>query len=229
VIPWRDELHIAVSRLYGLSGSFLITNTRYVPPLPAEADYLPVIPTGAGAEALSKELTAKLKEGAFQSRRKSMNTQAENERLIWAMMWCRMSTGSQSTVKEETDYENAFLHLDSVRLWGFIRRTHLTHVFGNGDQMQMVNVQEQEARYAELRQGEREFTSSFKVRFDNQLKANAGVGITKQTEPKLALEFIFKLDPRRYRDMLTSMRNDALRNTAGAYPQTLAAGTRMDE
>jgi hypothetical protein len=77
-----------------------------------------------------------------------------------------MSAGSQSKVREEPDFEEAFLNVDCVRLWNFIRRTHLTHVFGDGDQMRIVNIQEQEARYSELKQGDREFISTFKTRFN---------------------------------------------------------------
>ena len=54
--------------------------------------------------------------------------------------------------EEEVVYVNASINLDCVRLWNFIRRTHLTHVFGEGDQMRIVNTQEQEIRYSDLRQ-----------------------------------------------------------------------------
>ena len=107
------------------------------------------------------------------------------------------------------------------------RRTHLTHVFGDDDPMREVNVQDQEQRYASLRQGEKEYISAFKLRFDNQLKAMEGAGIPTATESKKALEFILKLDAKRYGKMLAQMRNDALRSVAGAYPPTLAAAFRI--
>ena len=58
-----------------------------------------------------------------------------------------MSPASQSKVKEEADFEDAYLHLDCVRLWIFIRRTHLTHILRDGDQMRVVNMQDQEIGY----------------------------------------------------------------------------------
>jgi hypothetical protein len=85
------------------------------------------------------------------------------------------------------------------------------------------NMQEQEVRYTELKQGDREFRSTFKIRFDNQLKANEGAGLPVQNKPKLVLEFLFKLDGKRYKDMLSSMRNDALRDLPDAYLQNLVA------
>lgn len=138
-----------------------------------------------------------------------------------------MSLASQSRVKEEEDYEEAYLALDCVTLWELIRRTHLTHIFGDGDPMREVNVLEQETRFAALRQGEREYISTFKQRFDNQTKANEGAGVPEITESKLALEFIMKLDPKRYKRMLAQMRNDALRKDPDAYPKTLASAYRI--
>ena len=93
--------------------------------------------------------------------------------------------------------------------------------------MREVNVLEQETRFAALRQGEREYISTFKQRFDNQTKANEGAGVPEITESKLALEFIMKLDPKRYKRMLAQMRNDALRKDPDAYPKTLASAYRI--
>ena len=76
-------------------------------------------------------------------------------------------------------------------------------------------------RYSELKQGDKEFISNFKTRFDNQIKANEGAGLPVQDQPKLALEFLFKLDSKQYKDMVSSMRNDALRDLPDAFPQTL--------
>ena len=46
-VQWRDEMQTAVSILYGLTGTFLTTNIRYVPPIPDEADYIPAFPEPA--------------------------------------------------------------------------------------------------------------------------------------------------------------------------------------
>ena len=174
-----------------------------------------------------EKILNKLREGAHEGRRKAIETQKENERKIWPMMWMRMSPASQSRVREEEDFEEARSALDCVRLWGFIRETHLTHIFGVGDPMKEINTLEQEIRFSAMRQGEREFISTFKTRFDNQVKANEGAGVPPPTERKLALEFIMKLDPKRYKRMLSQMRNDSLRNDTDAYPSTLASAFRI--
>lgn len=72
-----------------------------------------------------------------------------------------------------------------------------------------------------------EYISTFKQRFDNQVKANEGAGVLEITESKLALECIMKLDPKQYKRMLAQMRNDALRKDPDAYPQTLALAYRI--
>jgi Zinc knuckle len=92
--------------------------------------------------------------------------------------------------------------------------------------MRELNVSEQESRYAALKQGDREYVSTFKQRFDHQVQANEGVGIPDITESKRALDFINKLDPRRYRGMHSQMRNLAVRGRKDAYPATLAEAFR---
>ena len=92
IIQWRDEMHTTVTRLYGMTGTFFITNERYVEPLPRAEDYTPVIPEGGNA--LDEELLRKLREVAYQSRMKAMLTQAVNEKTVWPLMWAKMSPGS---------------------------------------------------------------------------------------------------------------------------------------
>ena len=92
--------------------------------------------------------------------------------------------------------------------------------------MVAVNIQEQETRYAELKQGDREFLSTFKLRFDNQVKANIGAGVADITEPKRALDFICKLDPKRYKSILAKMRNSALSMEENAFKYTKFSPTK---
>lgn len=231
VVAWREAMQTEITKLYGMTGTFLTTNTRYVPPMPRDVDYAPQMPEPLPGEAAHPPLTAviigKLRENAFEGRRREMAKQRADERTIWPMMWCKMSAASQSKVREDPQFEDAYLNLDCIRLWDFIRRSHLTHVFGDADPMREVNIQDQEQRYSALRQGEKEYITTFKLRFDNQLKAMQGAGIADVTETKRALEFISKLDTRRYGRMMSQMRNDALRSVADAYPPTLAAAFRI--
>ena len=93
--------------------------------------------------------------------------------------------------------------------------------------MNDVNMHDQENKYNSLRQGEREFISNFKIRFDEQVSANDRVGVAAITESRKALDLDMKLDPKRYKKMHDEMKNDALRCVADAYPKTLAAAYRI--
>ena len=171
-------------------------------------------------------LVKKLREGAYEARRKREEAAHLALRKMWAKTWVRMSPQSQSKVREEPGFDAACLNLDSIKLWTYIRKSHLTHIFGEDDEMSAANVHDQTMRYHNLRQGDREFISDFKVRFDHQVKSNEGVGIPDISERLRAMDFLSKLDVKRYNGMLTSMRNCACQNMPGAYPRTLAAAFR---
>ena len=170
---------------------------------------------------------AKYREEDYIQRQRDLKTQRENERTVFPMMWKRMSTNSQNRVKEEDEYRTAYLTLDCVLLWTLIRKTHLTHMYGDSDPMREVNRHEQECKYGMMRQGEREFINTFKARFDEQVLANDAVGVTKITDSLRALGFLGKLDQKRYRVMTEAMNNDAMRHKADAFPSTLARADEM--
>ena len=152
VVAWREAMQTEITKLYGMTGTFLSTNTRYVPPFPREADCIPQILERLPGEAAQPPLTAamigKLRENAYEGRRREMAKQKMDERTIWPMMWAKMSAASQSKVRQDPQFEDAFLNLDCIRLWDFIRRSHLTHVFGDSDPMREVNIQDQEQKYS---------------------------------------------------------------------------------
>jgi hypothetical protein len=246
----------SISLLYGVAGNFLTTNVRHEYPIPREEDYIPVLPAPEEEQPaippLPAALVTKLREFAFERNNKQIAQLVENGQKIFPIMWERCSPASQSKIREDPNFEDAALALDPVRLWGFIRRTHLTHIFGVGDPMTEVNIQEQLARFASLKQGDREHVAPFKIRFDNQVKANLGAGVQGDREhvapfkirfdnqvkanlgagvPDVsdstrALEFFFKLDDKRYREMLQYYRNKALDNDANAYPHSVRLGNR---
>ena len=127
-------------------------------------------------------------------------------------------------MREEPGFEAARLRLDSVKLWEYIRRSRLPHIYGEDDSMRAMSVHEQTIRY---RQGEREVIGDFKTRFDNQVLANRGVGMTEVEEPIRAIDFLSKLDPKKYTGMLTLIRNNAVQNLPNSFPSTLAGAYRV--
>ena len=119
-------------------------------------------------------------------------------------------------------FPRGLMTLDCIMLWTMIRRTHLTHMFGDDDALMEINQHRQESKYGSMRQGERELLVTFKSRFDEQLEANRAVGVAEVSQSKRALDFLGKLDPKRYRKMHDSMKNDAQRQKPDAFPPTLA-------
>ena len=103
--------------------------------------------------------------------------------------------------------------------------SHLTHVYGSSDKMRAVNVNDQLVRFSNLRQGDREYTSDFETRYDNQVKANEGVGIVNDDETPVAIDILGKLDPKRFTSLLTVLRNNAAIGIS-SYPKTLAGAYR---
>ena len=95
-------------------------------------------------------------------------------------------------------------------------------MYGDSDPMKEVKRHEQESKYGAMRQGERELINTLKARFNEQVPANDAVGAAKVTEARRTLDFLGKLDPKRYRRMTQDMNNDAVRHKTDAYPTTLA-------
>lgn len=251
VVQWREEMQDQACALYGMTGMFFTTNASHFIPYPREEDYNPAAPPAeqgadeAGSDddedpdenpvlgpvvapvVLPAALIERLRLNAFESRRKAVELQKVDEQKLWPLMWSRMSTGSKSKVREEPGYEITRMRLDSVKLWEYIRKSHLTHIYGEDDSMRAVNIHEQTIRYNYLRQGDREIIGEFKTRFDNQVLANRGVGMAEVEESIRAIDFLSKLDPKRYTGMLTVMRNNAVQNLPNSYPPTLAGAYRV--
>ena len=170
----------------------------------------------------SERSRAKLREDDYIQRKRDLKAQKEHERTLYPMMWRRMSLASQTRVREEEEFHEAYMTLDCIMLWTLIRRTHLTHMFGDDDSLMEINQHRQESKYGSMRQGDRELLVTFKARFDEQVEANRAVGISEVSQSKRALDFLGKLDPKRYRKMHDQMKNDALRRKPDAFPPTLA-------
>ena len=147
VIAWSEQVKTVVGADYGLVSSFLSTNVRYFIPIPVEADYVPAFPPpqdGVAAHPpMTAAMTSSLRQAAYDRRSKRLEYQAIDEQKIYNVMWGRMSAASQSKVREEPGYEAAETRNDCVLLWELIRRTHLTHIFGVGDPLTVVNRKEQ--------------------------------------------------------------------------------------
>jgi hypothetical protein len=173
----------------------------------------------------SKALIAKMREDAYEARRKKVELQELNLTKMWPYITYQMSPSSLAKVREFPGYEEAKVSRDVVKLWGFIRRSHLTHVHGSSDKLRAVNINDQLRKFNNMRQGDREGTPEIKSRYDNQVKANEGVGVVNDDDSLVAVDFLSKLDPKRFTSLLTALRNNAAIG-ASSYPTTLTGAYR---
>jgi hypothetical protein len=111
VIQRRGEMQTSVCTLYGMTGIFFATNERHIPPYPREDQYVLVYsPPEEGQPSnpvINVALITKLREGAFEGRRKEIQKQLADETTIWPMMWKKMSLTSRSKVSEEAELRNS--------------------------------------------------------------------------------------------------------------------------
>jgi hypothetical protein len=115
----------------------------------------------------SKALIAKMRENAYEARRKKVELQELNLTKMWPYLTNQMSPSSLAKVREFPGYEEAKVSRDVIKLWGFIRRSHLTHVHGSSDKLRAVNINDQLRKFNNMRQGDCEGTPEFKSRYDN--------------------------------------------------------------
>jgi hypothetical protein len=137
-------------------------------PAPAPAAAIPPVVPNVEQSAL----IAQMHGNAVDSRRRKIEEQELNLTKMWPLVYGCVSPQSQAKVKEFPGYETAKSTRDVIKLWEFTRKSHLTHMYGATDKMRAVNVNDQKMKFNNMRQGDREFVSDFKTRYDNQLKAN---------------------------------------------------------
>jgi hypothetical protein len=85
------------------------------------------VPVPPLPDATRLALINNLREGAYEGRRKKQEAALLGLRKMWSKTWVRMSPQSQSKVREEPGFDKA-LELDSIKLWTYIRKSHLTHI-----------------------------------------------------------------------------------------------------
>jgi hypothetical protein len=145
----------------------------------------------------TKALIAKMRDNAFEARRKKIELQELNLTKLWPYVTNQMTSASLAEVREFPEFEEAKASRDVIALWGFVRKSHLTHVFGSNDNMRAVNIHDQLIRFGNMRQGDHEYISNFKTRHNNQVKTNEGVGIVNENESLVAVDFSSKIDQKR--------------------------------
>jgi hypothetical protein len=103
-------------------------------------------PAPAPVPLITSALLAKLMEGAYDSRRKLILQQKLDLKMAFSFLIGYLSPESLAKLKEEPDWDETYLALDTIKLWRYIRRSHLTHTYANDDEMSTLNIHDQSLR-----------------------------------------------------------------------------------
>jgi hypothetical protein len=92
-----------------------------------------------------------MQENAYEARRKKIKLQQLNLTKLWPYITNQMSSASLAKVRKFAGYEEAKVSHDVIKLWSYIRRSHLTHVYGSSSNMRAVNINDQLVRFSNMR------------------------------------------------------------------------------
>jgi hypothetical protein len=184
-----------------------------------EADYTP--PIVAGVAPLSAVNIAKLRMFSEQQRNKEIADMRSNRPKLYAVMKSHISSASWSLIKQHIDFAGNEASRDPHILWKIIQLTHLTQRSGGNAAMRIIDRSTTANAFAALRQQQNEAISTFKDKFDEWLLVMDAAGIPAMPDEIQSVEFLEKLDPRRFGVMNAELKN-GVRN-GHPYPDTLQA------
>jgi hypothetical protein len=187
-------------------------------------DYMPVEgldddgndPIPFNAAAISR-----MREAAVISRNKENAKLISKRPMLYAYLWEHLSSDSAVVVASHTDYEDAHRASDPTLLWNIIVYTHLTHVNGAGPELAELVRDDQQEKFASMKQTSRESIGDFLKRLKHAYTLLIVAGVPEYTEPQKAIHFLKRLDQHRHGMMYAEMINRAHRNEP--LPQTLFA------
>jgi len=153
----------------------------------------------------------------FKERTREMAKMKTQRPALFAVIWGQLSTESEERVRQTDNYvAEVESGDDPLALWLAIRETHIANTIGTGP----LDRKTARKQYAGLKQGVNESVTMFKERTDEALAALAAVGADDVTPTDQAADFLDRLDPIRYADLMADLENNAVLNV-GTYPKTL--------
>ena len=123
---------------------------------------------------------------------------------IFAVIWGQLSIESRDKIRAHANWPLIELEDNPLELWLAIIATHIVAAVGD------ATVDRARARddYARLRQGQTEYLSRFKERFDNALLALDAVEESVPENEVQAFDFINRLDDSRYAQLKAKLQNN---------------------
>jgi hypothetical protein len=221
--PWQQITEIDARRTFGILADII---NGAIPTLPAvmPIDYMPV--EGLDADGndpipFNAAAISRMREAAVISRNKESAKLISKRPMLYAYLWEHLSSDSAVVVASHSDYEDAHRASDPTLLWNIIVYTHLTHVNGAGPELAELVRDDQQEKFASMKQTNRESIGDFLKRLKHAYTLLIVAGVPEYTEPQKAIHFLKRLDPHRHGMMYAEMINRAHRNEP--LPQTLFA------
>lgn len=201
---------------FGFLSNVIKTGTKYVPEAISPEEF------GLKDDA-SKEVKLAFQLEVEKLRLKEMSALKTNMPKFYASIYETLSPSSVEVVKAHKNFEDADLKRDGNTLWTIIVETHCSNISGSA--MTEFDKARMESDFALLCQGDKESISGFKSRFDEMLDLLKHAKCTARTEDQLSVQFLTKLDKRRYGSMLTALNNQHL--LGADIPNTLDKAYRV--
>lgn len=208
-VAWREQADIYCCSKFGMIASILVTDREYE---------VPAVEVETLGEGLSDKTRSLLIADAEKIRYRAMMDLRDNRGKFFATLITMMSYDSLMEVKQHEDYPQANGEKDPTLLVKIIKDTHFTSANLGGKSRMMLKMQKiKEFNSMVQKTGER--IANFKQRYDEVKKVLKELGASTPNVEDEGMDFLGKLDPRRYGHMLSSIHNDAGRGKA--YPGTL--------
>jgi len=136
-----------------------------------------------------------------------------NTQKLYAILTSQLSAESEEVIKETDDWEDIESKSDACALWNRIKETHLAPSSG----IDLLDRRKARTDYNSLFQRSGETVQDFKDRFDRAIQALLAVHERVPDVKDQAVDFIEKLDNKRFALMKSELSNDAMKDK-DSYP-----------
>jgi len=212
---WKQKADVYCTSLYGDVASVILTGKRYDVPVVNKADFDPTLN--------EKGMAACVAEAEKLRYREKRHAETSHSKLFATFMMM-LSDDSMMEVMQHEDFEAANKTKDSTALWIIIKEVHFSVKGLTGTNLMRTRLQKTK-EFGKMMQGTTESLARFKLRYDNDQKMLKELGGTSMASDYEAMDFVSKLDERRYGSLLTSLHNDNVK--AQDYPKTISQAYRM--
>ena len=215
LVAWREILRARACDAFGDNGRLFTTGEYYEP----EKPNLPDVSQMRGLEKTATESAYTKSVEKHELRR--MELISDRTRMYGYLM-SNVSDESMAALRADSGFSDCEEKKDVKKLYEIILKTHTLVVGGTGEETQ----DQANHKYATMIQRYGESTLDYERRFQGTLDGMVAVGLTRPSDPAVAVRFLKSLDRTRYGKLQHKLREEVALTGKG-YPNTLAAAVQM--